>query len=143
MTSVAVQGGIASKNSTRTAWIVTALQFGYAAWFGFCVWAALTRAADFAGHIYVPYQGDPYTENADIWSGSWSGLAGPLELTASVYPFVFFASLGFSIWQLALASTRRNKILFSLLLTSAILVLATFVLGVTPAGQSIAGWILD
>ena|SRR5690349_15467014 len=135
--------GIAPPSTTRVTWFLTSAQFAYVAWFGVCVWVALARAAHFAGHLYIPYQGDPYTASADIWTGWSSGFKTPLMLTAVLQPFIALTAIGLSAWLLAQPRIRTNKILFSALLISALLVLVTFVLAVVPAGRSISGWILD
>jgi hypothetical protein len=129
--------------STRTAWFVTALQFAYVIWFGVCVWVALARAAHFAGHFYFPSQGDTYTESANVWTGWSSGFIQPMMTTVMLQPLVAFASIVASTWQLAQKRTRNKRVLFWLLLISAVLVFATFVLANVPAGKSISGWILD
>jgi hypothetical protein len=142
MTSTA-HAGIAVERSTRAAWIVMLAQFAYVLWFGVCVWVALARAADFAGHLYVPHQGDQYTAGANIFTGWSSGFSTPMMLTAQLYPFIALGSIGVSAWQLAAKITRSSRILFWLLLISAVLVFATFVLANIRAGRSISGWILD
>lgn len=119
------------------------LQFAYVVWFGVCVWVALVRAAHFSGHLYIPYQGDPYTATADVFTGWSSGFSKPMMTTAMMQPFIALASIGGSAWQLAQNNTRGNRVLFWLLLISAVLVFATFVLANVPAGRSISGWILD
>jgi hypothetical protein len=139
MTST-VHAGIAAERSTRAAWVVMLAQFGYVLWFGVYVWAALARAAHFAGHFYVPHQGDQYTADADILAGWSSGFRTLMVMTAQLQPFVVLASIGLSAWQLASKSTRRRRVLFWLPLVSSALVFATLVF---PAGRSISGWILD
>jgi len=119
------------------------LQFAYVIWFGVCVWVALVRAAHFSGHLYIPYQGDPYTAAADVFTGWSSGFRTPMMTTAMLQPFIVLASIGVSAWQLAQKHTRSSRILLWLLPISAVLVFATFVLANFPAGRSISGWILD
>lgn len=119
------------------------LQFAYVIWFGVCVWVALVRAAHFSGHLYIPYQGDPYTAAANVFTGWSSGFRTPMMTTAMLQPFIVLASIGVSAWQLAQKHTRGSRILLWLLPISAVLVFATFVLANIPAGRSISGWILD
>ncbi len=138
-----VHAGTGTKRSRRTAWIVTSVQFAYVVWFGVCVWVALVRAAHFAGHFYIPYQSDPYTAGADVFTGWSSGFATPMMMTAVLQPFIAFASIGVTAWQLAQSSTRSSRILLWLLVISAVLVFTTYVLANIPAGKSISGWILD
>jgi hypothetical protein len=129
--------------STRAVWVVSLLQLGYVIWFGVCVWVALARAAHFAGHLYIPYDGDEYTASADIWTGWSSWLKMPMMATVLLEPFIALASIGASARLLAQKHTRDNRILFSVLLVGALLVLATLVFAIVPAGRSISGWILD
>jgi hypothetical protein len=63
--------------------------------------------------------------------------------TIVLQPFVELVSLGVSGWLLAQRRIRSNKTLFSLLLISALLVLAGLVLEIAPVGRSISGWIVD
>ena len=90
--TTATHVGTAS-NTTRGAWTVTAVQWAYIAWFGVCVTVVLFRAADFAGHIYVPHQGDRYTETANIWSGWAAPYGQPLMWTATFQPFIAIAAI--------------------------------------------------
>jgi hypothetical protein len=132
-----------ARPSTRAAWVLAALQLAYVGWFGVCIWVALARAAHFAGHLYIPYQGDPYTASADIWTGPWSWFSMPIMLTAYVCPFIAPGAALLSAVLLPQKHIRTNKVLFSVLLISALLVVATLVLAVLPAGRSTIGWILD
>jgi hypothetical protein len=142
-TSVGTVTATGTAKSTRAVWFLASLQFAYVSWFGVCVWVALARAAHFAGHLYIPHQGDQYTATADVWTGWSSGFIGPMAATATLQPFIVLASIGVSAWLLVQKRTRSHPILFSVLLVSALLVLATFVLAALPAGRSISGWILD
>src|SRR5262249_9005294 len=130
-----------AERSTRSAWVVTSVLLAYVAWFVVCLWVALARAAHFAGHLYVPYQGDAYTANADVWTGGWSWFAGPVTLTAQLHPLFAFASIGLAAWQLAQKRVRSTAIAYAGLLISTVLVLASLVAALTPAGRSITGWI--
>lgn len=93
--------------------------------------------------FYIPYQGDPYTVGAETFNDWSRGFGAPIGLTVALQPFIIIASMGVSAWQLAQKQTRGSRILFWLLLISAVLVLATFVLACVSAGRSISGWILD
>ena len=131
----------------RPVWWLASAQLLYVAWFGACVWVALVRARDFAGRFYIPYQGDPYTASADIWTGWSAAFHLPMMLTVAVQPFTMVASLGAAVGgALSLASHRGERgfaAASTVLAVSTVLVLATFVLTVTPAGRSMSGWILD
>jgi len=133
----------ATTKSTRAAWFQASLQLVYVIWFGTCVWVALARAAHFAGQLYIPYQGDPYTASVDIWTGWSSGFIGPMMATVLLQPFVAPVSIGVSAWLLTQKRTRHNMILFAVLLFSTLLMVACFVLAIVPAGRSVGDWILD
>ena len=138
-----VHAATATRRSTRAAWYLASLQLLFVVWFGVCVWVALARAAHFAGHLYLPYESDAYTESADVWTGWSSWFIGPITATVLLQPFVTPASIGASVWLLAQKRTRDNAVLFSVLLVSALLVVAALVLRILPAGVSVSGWILD
>jgi hypothetical protein len=138
-----IRAGTATTKSTRLAWFLASLQLLNSLWFGLCVWVALARAAHFAGHLYIPYQGDPYTGSVPIWTGWWSWFIFPIMMTVLLQPFVAPASIGVSAWLLAQKRTCNDKFLFSVLLISTLLVLACFVLMIVPAGRLVSGWILD
>lgn len=134
------------RKSTASAWAVTSVQLAYVGWFGVCVWVALVRAAHFAGHYYIPYQGDPYTANADVFTGWSRWFYTPMTMTAGLQPLMpimVLGSIGVTAWQLTQPSTRRNRVLLSLLVASTLLVVATFILANTTAGESVSNWILD
>jgi hypothetical protein len=133
----------AMTKSTRLAWFQASLQLVCVFWFGVCVWVALARAAHFAGHWYIPYDGDPYTASVDIWAGWSRGFEAPMMATVVLEPGVALVLIGVSAWLLAQKRTRNNIILFSVLLISTLLVVACFVLRIVPAGRSISDWILD
>jgi hypothetical protein len=143
MTATTVRAGGVVRRSPRGAWILMAAQFAYVIWFGVCVWVTLAMAAHFAGHVYVPHQGDRYTAEADIFTGWARGFETPLTITIMLQPIIALASIGVTVWQLAQQDTRARRLAFWLLLTSAVLVFATFVLANAPAGRAISGWILD
>src|SRR5690242_4668862 len=105
MTTTVDDGGFVP-NSTASAWAVTSVQLVYVGWFGVCVWVALVRAAHFAGHYYIPYQGDPYTANVDVFTGWSSWFYTPMTMTAGLQPFIVLGSIGVTAWQLTQPSTR-------------------------------------
>ena len=141
--TAAVHAGTATTRSTRRTWFLASFQFAYVVWFGVCVWVALARAAHFAGHVYIPYESDPYTASVDIWTGWASWFRGPMMTTVVLQPFVELVLIGVSGWTLAQKRTRSNKTVFSVLLISTVLVVGCLVLGMLPAGTSISTWILD
>jgi hypothetical protein len=141
--TVAVHTGTAATRSTRGAWLLASFQLVYVVWVGVCVWVALARAAHFAGHVYIPSEGDSYTASVDVWTGWSSWFIGPMMTTVMLQPFIELVSIGLSGWTLAQRRTRENKTLFSVLLISALLVVACLVLENVPAGVSISTWILD
>src|SRR3954465_11080181 len=95
-----VHAGGSGRKSTASAWAVTFAQLAYVGWFGVCVWVALVRAAHFAGHYYIPYQGDPYTADAVIFTGWSSWFYKPMAMTAVLQPLIVLGSIGVTAWQL-------------------------------------------
>jgi hypothetical protein len=134
---------LAARRSARAGWVVASLQLAYVAWFLVCVWVVFALADHFAGHVYIPYQGDPYTADADVFSGWASLFWTPMAMTAVFQPFTVMAFIGLSVWQLAQPRIRANRVLFWTLVVCALLILGTFILAELPAGRSITGWILD
>jgi hypothetical protein len=105
------------------------------------VYLALSRAAHFAGHFYVPRLGDRYTANADITDG-WSW-AQPLMLTATAGLMFAILSIPVAVGLLLTQSVRRRRPLFYALLTGSLLVMATIAAVSSPPGRAIVGWIMD
>jgi hypothetical protein len=126
----------------RAVWIFAGAQFAYTAWFALAAYLALARAAQFAGHFYIPGQGDQYTANADVNSGwPWEF---PVTMTAQLGPLLAPISLIAAIYLLVMLGYRRGvRALWLTLLGSTVAVAATVVVSWTSPGQSVIGWILD
>jgi hypothetical protein len=120
---------------------LVAVQLVYVAWFALCAYWVLERAAHFAGHYYLPSMGDRYTANADI-TGGWP-VAELVILTAVLGPIVSAVSLIGSIALLLQKKIRARRPLFVALLVSGTVTLVSFVVSLSPAGQSVMGWLLD
>ena len=138
-----VPAAIATKEFSRGMRVLAVAQLSYVAWFGVCVGVALARSAQFAGHLYIPYHGDPYTESVDIWTGWSAGFKTPMMITAVFLPFLSVASIALSTTMLLQKRAREKRSRYVTLLVSTLLVLATLVLANLSAGRSIGGWILD
>jgi hypothetical protein len=123
------------------AWVLVAGQSAYTVWFVLCAYLALARASHFAGHYYVPAQGDRYTAGADVAAG-WPW-ASAVTATAAVGPLVAMLSVAAAVALLLFGHVRGRRAASLALLVSTIAVLATVVVAVTPAGRSVTGWILD
>ncbi len=134
---------VAGSRAGRGAWTFAGLQYAYLVWFGVCVTVALVRAADFAGHVYLPYQGDAYTENVEVFSGWASPFGQPMLLTALLQPVIAFAAVVATGIHLVQAKVRASRPLFWAILVGGILVFGTFLLAELPPGRSVTNWILD
>ena len=136
-----VQARPMAGKAARTAWVLTSLQLVNVAWFGVCVWAALTQASSFPGLVEVPYRGDPYIQS--VWPWWWRAFWLAVAVTATLEAFIAPASLLVSARLLAQKGTRSNRVLLSLALVSAVLTLASLVLLISPAGRSVSVWIVN
>jgi hypothetical protein len=122
-------------------WLLTVAQYAYVLWFVAAVFLTLGRAAHFAGHYYIPSYNDRYTADADVTDGwGWSGL---LTATAAVGPFLSVVAVLGSIGLLLTKRVRSFRGQWIALLVSAVLVVATVAVALSPAGRSTAGWLLD
>jgi hypothetical protein len=110
-------------------------------WFGLSVFLALQHAAGFAGHWYVPSANDSFTADADIKAG-WSW-AAPVTTTVPSAMFVATLMLLLSGILLLRGYTRGRRALTAGLIGSTVVMLLTLVAALTPAVQSISGWLLD
>lgn len=126
----------------RAARVLAGAQFGYTAWFAAAAYLALARAAHFAGHYYVPAQGDQYTADADVNSG-WPW-ASAVITTAALGPLLAAVSIVVSSCLLVMLGYRRgHRALWLTLLGSTVAVVATVAVGHTSAGSSVINWVLD
>jgi hypothetical protein len=123
-------------------WLLAAAQYAYAIWFPLAIYLTLTRAAHFEGHYFpLPAQGDAATAEADITDGwQWHGL-----LTATATAGLLFAALGAaaSTGLLVTRRVRAYRIQWIALLVSTLLVMATLVVALSPAGRQVSTWLLD
>ncbi|GAA4604037.1 hypothetical protein BJY16_004838 [Actinoplanes octamycinicus] len=136
MTMVAGRGSAAAGSRTG-GWVLVAALYGYAAWYALCLCLALARAADLAGHWYLPSANDVYTANADVNAGwTWST---PVLFTVPTAPLV--AGLGlFVVGMLAVLGRTRHR---RPLLGGVAALVLVMVVSLTTAGQSLAGWLID
>lgn len=123
------------------AWVFAGAQLAYAVWFVVAAWLALARAAHFAGHYYIPAQGDAYTAGAYVDEGWPWGSA--LTMTAMLGPLLAMLSLFVSAGMLVLGYLRGRRALTITTLVSIVAVLATVVVALSPAGRSVSGWLND
>jgi hypothetical protein len=122
-------------------WFLAAAQYGYAGWFGLSVFLALKHAAGFAGHWYVPSANDSFTADADITAGwSWATL---VILTVPSGVWVALLMLLTSGVVLFSGYTRGRRALTAGLIGSTVVMLLTLLAALTPAVQSVSGWLLD
>ncbi|GGR12821.1 hypothetical protein GCM10010168_33230 [Actinoplanes ianthinogenes] len=127
---------VATRQRTGGWWLIGAVH-AYAAWYALCLYQALARAADLAGHWYLPSQGDVFTADADI-NGGWAWSA-PILVTLPTAPLIAGAGL-FVIGVLAVLGRTRHR--RPLLAGVAALVLV-LVVSLTPAVTAISGWLID
>lgn len=126
----------------RALWIFAGAQFAYTAWFAVAACLALARAAHFAGHFYIPAEGDRYTASADVSAG-WPW-AGPVTMTAALGPLLAGISVTVAICLLVVLGYRRGaRALWLSLLGSTVAVVATVLAAGTEPGRSIIGWLMD
>ncbi|MCU7730665.1 hypothetical protein ODJ79_43710 [Actinoplanes sp. KI2] len=110
-------------------------------WYGLSVFLALTHAAGFAGHWYIPSAGDSFTANADIMAG-WSW-AVPVTMTVTTAVFVAPLMLLTSGTVLLRGYARGRRALTAALVGGTLVTLLTLVAALTPAVSSVSGWLLD
>jgi hypothetical protein len=123
------------------AWVFAGAQLAYAVWFVLAAWLALTRAAHFAGHYYIPAQADVHTAGADVDDG-WPW-APALASTAMMGPLFAAVSILVSAGMLVLGHLRGRRALTLTALVGTVAVLATVVVALSPAGRSVSGWLID
>ncbi|MEV4638144.1 hypothetical protein AB0J80_12415 [Actinoplanes sp. NPDC049548] len=127
--------------SRSDVWLLVVAQYGYAAWFAVCVYLALARAAQLAGHWYVPAANDAFTGNADIMAG-WAW-ASPVTTTLSSAWMVLPVALIASAVSFLFGYTSGRRALSVALIGSTIAMLLTAVAASTPVIHSISGWLID
>ena len=123
-------------------WLLAAAQYAYAIWFPLAVYLTLARAAHFEGHYFpLPAMGDAATANADVTDGwQWSGL---VTATASTGPLFAIVGVAVSIGLLLTRRVRGYRVQWITLLVSTLLVIATLVVALSPAGRQVSDWLLD
>jgi hypothetical protein len=122
-------------------WTLAGCQLAYAAWYALCAYLTLAHAAGFAGHWYIPSRDDAYTAEADIWAGwPWATVIG---LTAPMAPVVAALSLIVSAAVFLTGYARGNRALTVTLIAGAVAMVAVTVVSLTPAAQSVTGWLMD
>ena len=123
-------------------WLLAAAQYAYAIWFPLAVYLTLSRAAHFEGHYFpLPAYGDAATADADVTDGwQWSGL---LMATAATGPLFAGLAAAASIGLLVRRRVRAYRVQWITLLVSMLLVIATLVVALSPAGRQVSNWLLD
>ena len=135
MTTVATRGNAPTSNRTG-ALTLAGVQYGFAVVYGACLGFAFARAADLAGHWHVPAQEDGVTAGAD-WS--W---ALPVGLILQMAPVIAGLGLFVSAMAFLLGYTEGRRQAYALIggVAATLLVL---IVSLTPAAQSVSGWLLD
>ncbi|MGK5682903.1 hypothetical protein [Actinoplanes sp. URMC 104] len=133
MTTTATRRNIPASGSAP-GWTLVAAQGGYVALYLLCGWLALARAEEVTGRWQVPEYGsvDPG------WAGAFA--AGTiLQLGPVLTGLGLFCSIMFFL----IGGARGNRRLTVALLVTTAATLATLVVSLTPAPQSLGGWLLD
>ncbi len=125
-------------SSRAPGWTLVGLQFGYAVLYLVGGYLALAHAAGLAGKWFVPEQGDAFTESLAGWG---PGLL--IGLLLSVAPMVAALGLLSSVMLFILGYTRGNRRLTGALIAGTVVTLGILVVSLTPAAQSVSGWLLD
>ncbi len=121
--------------------LVVFLEWVFALVYVGCVLLALFRAADIAGHWYIPAQGDAFTEDADIAAGRWWFLL--VGMFVSSAPMSAGLGLFSSAMLFLLGYGRGDRRLTRALILSTLATTAVLAVSLTPAAQSLSGWLLD
>ncbi|MBU2664916.1 hypothetical protein KOI35_15545 [Actinoplanes bogorensis] len=139
MTTAAMRSN-APTSTKASAWTLVWAQYGYALLYAVCAYAAMAHAADLAGRWYVPAQGDAVTESLDVTGWAWSIPAGMVLTMAPV-----LAGLGLLVSGLAflVRLAGGNRRLTRALIGSTAVMLVLLIVSLTPAAQSVGGWLLD
>jgi hypothetical protein len=132
---------LATARSRPGLWVLAVAQYLYAAWFAVCVYLAFARAAQFAGHWYIPSRDDAFTANADITAG-WAW-ASPVTMTVSSVWIVVAFALVISAVSFLFDYTSGRRALAVALIGSTTAMLLTAVAASTPAIHSLNGWLID
>jgi hypothetical protein len=119
--------------SHTVGWTVATVQYAYGALYALCGYFALAHAADLTGRWSAP------TVETDT-SWGWSYLVGEI---LSMAPMLAALGLLFSALLFLVGHTRGNRALTAALLGAVATTLLTLVVSLTPAAQSLSGWLLD
>lgn len=129
--------------SVRTWPLIWAL-FLYASWYVLCAVVALWRAAYLrGGELYIPSQGDRYTDVIEIWPGALQPVGALLLLTAFVGHVFAAAMVLLAAFRLADPEVRASPATWIRLLIGTVLVVATLVLAFSSPGETVRNWIMD
>ncbi|SLL99660.1 MULTISPECIES: hypothetical protein [unclassified Actinoplanes] len=141
MTAAAVNGVPALSRRRTGVWVLSGAQYALAALTALCACSALARAADFAGHWYVPSPDDRYTANADVLTG-WTG-GYFVTFFLPVAPLLAGLGLAVSVALFLQGHTAGRRGLTATLAGSAVAMLLVLVAAVSPAGMSLITWLID
>ncbi|MBM2614024.1 hypothetical protein JIG36_00450 [Actinoplanes sp. LDG1-06] len=140
MTTTVATRGSAPTSDRAGAWTLVGVQYGFSALYALCGYLAMARAADLAGHWYIPAQGDAVTADLDISSG-WVWTL-PVGVVLSLGPVLAGLGLFVSVMAFLLGYTHGRRHVYALI-GSTVAMLLVLVVSLTPAAQSVSGWLLD
>jgi hypothetical protein len=127
--------------SRAAEWTVAAAQYGFTLLYALCGYLALAHAADLTGHWHIPVRDDAFTATVDINAGwGWSFV---VDTVLQLGPILAGIGLLVSAMVFLLGRTRGNRALTNTLLGATIATVLTLVVSLTPAAQSLSGWLLD
>ncbi|BBH70319.1 hypothetical protein ACTI_70040 [Actinoplanes sp. OR16] len=131
----------ARKPARTEGWLLAGFQFAYAAWYAVCFASAVAHAKEFSGFWYIPSVDDQFTATEDVYAG-WAW-AEPVMWTVGMAPMVLGFSLVASVLTLIVGYAKGRRNLFAALIGGLVVTIMTLAFSLTPAGLSVAGWLID
>lgn len=123
--------------------ISTRVQFVLAGAYFLAVAVALGRAAQLAGRLHLPHQGDEATGNADIWPGALAAAWLAITFVMTVAPIFAGLTALYAAVQLASARLRADRRTWRALAASTLLSALVVTASLTPQAQTLVVWLLD
>ncbi|GAA1415766.1 hypothetical protein ACFQZ4_00475 [Catellatospora coxensis] len=133
----------ASGTASLSGRVAARVQFVLAAAYFLAVAVALGRAAQLAGRLYLPHQGDEATGNADIWPGALGAAWLAITFVLSIAPILAGLTALYAAVQLASARLRADRRIWRALAASTLLSVLVVAASLTPQAQTLLVWLLD
>lgn len=138
-TTVATRGNAPTSNRAGV-WTLVGVQVGFAVLYAVGGWLALAHAAELTGQWHIPAQGDAATEGLDV-AGSW-GWAWPIGYVLQSAPVAAGLGLFVSIMAFLVGYCESRRQTYALI-AGTVVTFAVLLVSLTPAAQSLSGWLLD